>query len=61
VLTEYLARDYVTARPLGEKTFWCTLFAAVRAFDEDRPYVRDFVETARETAFQLLHGIREVS
>jgi len=58
VLTEYLARDYVAARPLGEQPFWCNLFAAVRGADRGLPYIRDFVDTAQGTAFRVLHGIR---
>lgn len=58
VLTEYLARNYVSARSLGEQPFWCNLFAAIRQVDEDLPYMRDFVATARSTAFRVLHGIR---
>jgi len=58
VLTEYLERDYVAARPLGERPMWCTLFAAVREDDRTFPYVRDFLDQARETAFKTLHGIR---
>jgi len=58
VLTEYLARDYVAVRPLGDRPFWCTLLAAVRADDAEQPYLRDFLGTARETAFRVLHGIR---
>ncbi|MFO1352362.1 MAG: LysR family transcriptional regulator [Gammaproteobacteria bacterium] len=58
VLTEYLARDYVVARPLGARPFWCTVFAAARRTDSELPFLRDFLATARETAFQVLHGIR---
>lgn len=60
VLTEYLARNYVSARPLGEQPFWCRLFAAVRKADQELPYMRDFVATARNTAFRVLHSIRAV-
>ena len=58
VLTEYLARDYVAARPLGREPFWCTLYAAVRADERDLAYLGDFIDTARGTAFRVLHGIR---
>ncbi len=60
VLTEYLARDYIAARPLGREPFWCTLYAAVRETDQTLAYMRDFVATARDTAFRVLHGIRAV-
>ncbi|MEZ5591728.1 MAG: LysR family transcriptional regulator [Gammaproteobacteria bacterium] len=61
VLTEYLARDYIAARPLGNQPFWCTLLAAMRADDAEQPYMRDFTATARETAFRVLHGIRAIA
>lgn len=60
VLTEYLARDYIVARPLGSEPFWCTVYAAVRADDTKLAYLRDFMETARGTAFRTLTGIRAV-
>ncbi|HXH04271.1 MAG TPA: LysR family transcriptional regulator [Candidatus Competibacteraceae bacterium] len=58
VLGEYLARDYVAARPLGQESFWCTLYAAIRAEDATLPFMQDFMVTARETAFRVLNGIR---
>lgn len=58
VLTEYLARDYIAARPLGGEAFWCTVYAAARTLDAGRAYMRDFIQTARTTAFRALHGIR---
>ncbi len=61
VLTEYLARDYVAARPLGRQPFWCTLFAAVRRDEAGLPFVQDFIATARDTSFRVLHGIRAAS
>lgn len=60
VLTEYLARDYIAARPLGKEPFWCTVYAAARADDAGLAYLRDFMETARGTAFRTLTGIRAV-
>lgn len=60
VLTEYLARDYIVARPLGAEPFWCTLYAAARTLDANRPYMHDFIQTAQATAFRVLHGIRAV-
>ena len=61
VLTEYLARDYIAARRLGDRSFWCELLAAVRTDDAEQPYMRDFIITARDTAFRVLHGIRAIS
>ena len=43
VLADYLAHDYVTARPLstngGKNGLWCTLYAALRANEEHTPYI----------------------
>ena len=61
VLTEYLARDYIAARPLGDQPFWCTLYAAIRKTDQPLAYMQDFLQTSRQTAFQVLHGIRSAS
>lgn len=58
VLTEYLSRDYVIARPLGQAASWCTLFAATRTADAQMPYMTDFMDTAQEISFRVLHGIQ---
>ena len=58
VLTEYLARDYIAARPLGDKAFWCTLMVAMREGEHELPFMRDYVETSRQTSFKVLHGIK---
>ncbi|WP_210396880.1 LysR family transcriptional regulator [Motiliproteus sediminis] len=57
-LTEYLEREYVSARPLGSKGVWSTLYAAIRDDQKDAEFMRDFIATARETSFQNLSGIR---
>ncbi len=59
-LAEYLARDYVAARPLGPKPLWGTLYAAVREGERDLPYMKGFLETARTVSFRNLKGIRPV-
>jgi LysR family transcriptional regulator for metE and metH len=59
VLSDYLRRDYVSARPLGGKGVWRSLYGAVRAGDAEIPYVKDFMGTARNTALRELDGIRE--
>jgi len=58
VLADYLAHDYVTARPLGEQGLWCTLYAAVRANEQHTPYIQDFIETARTVSFRTLSEIQ---
>lgn len=62
VLADYLAHDYVTARPLstngGKDGLWCTLYAAVRANEQHTPYIRDFIETAKAISFLTLNEIQ---
>ncbi|HEY5717797.1 MAG TPA: LysR substrate-binding domain-containing protein, partial [Motiliproteus sp.] len=57
-LTEYLEREYVSARPLTNKGIWSTLYAAIREDQKDAEFMRDFIATARQTSFQTLAGIR---
>ncbi len=47
-LAEYLARGYVTARPLGPKPVKGTLYAALREADSRLAYYREFLEIARK-------------
>lgn len=56
-LTEYLAKDYVVARSLGEDGVWPTLYAAMRPDDADAPFMRAFVETSIATCFKTLVGV----
>jgi LysR family transcriptional regulator for metE and metH len=55
---EYLEREYVAARPLGEKGLWCTLYAAMRTDQKDADFMLDFLATARDITFRNLNGIR---
>jgi LysR family transcriptional regulator for metE and metH len=57
-LHEYLQRDYVTARPLGEKGVWCTLYAAIREDQKNSEFMVDFLNTAKEVSFSTLAGIK---
>ena len=59
-LTEYLVQDMVVARKLGESGLWCTLYAAIREDQKDMAFMRDFLNTATETCFSTLTGIRAV-
>ena len=59
-LAEYLEKDQVTARPLGEKGLWSTLYAAVREEQKEQPYIKDFLNTASATCFDTLTGIQPV-
>lgn len=56
-LHEYKQRNYVVACSLGEEGVWPDLFAAVRAEERDRPFIKSFVRTARATCFDSLVGI----
>src|SRR5690554_3400256 len=55
---EYLEREYIAARPLGEKGLWCTLYAAMREDQKDADFMVDFLSTARDVTFRNLNGIR---
>jgi LysR family transcriptional regulator for metE and metH len=56
-LYEYLQKDYVVARSLGEEGVWPTLFAAMRRDDADAQFMRAFIETSVATCFRTLIGI----
>jgi LysR family transcriptional regulator for metE and metH len=57
-LHEYLQREYVVARPLGEKGVWCTLYAAIREDQKNAEFMVDFLSTAKEVSFSTLTGIK---
>lgn len=57
-LTEYLQNQTVVARPLGEKGLWATLYMAIREDQRNTPFMEDFIETAVETSFSTLIGIK---
>ncbi len=56
-LHEYIERDYVVARSLGEEGIWPNLYAAVRTEQRDAPYIAAFVALAKDTCYQNLVGI----
>ncbi|WP_067517056.1 LysR family transcriptional regulator [Endozoicomonas ascidiicola] len=57
-LAEYLDKGQVHALPLGEKGVWSTLYAAVRTEQKEQPYMDSFINSARETCFTTLNGIK---
>lgn len=57
-LHEYLQRDYVVAKALGEKGVWCTLYAAIREDQKNSEFMVDFLNTAKEVSFSTLSGIK---
>ncbi len=58
---EYLERDFIQARPLGEKGLWCTLYAAIREDQQNSDFMTDFLATARDVSFKTLKGIRSAT
>ncbi len=59
-LTEYLENDSIVAKKLGENGLWCTLYAAIREDQRDMAFMQDFLNTAIETCFSTLNGVRAV-
>lgn len=59
-LTEYLEQDTIAVKKLGESGLWCTLHAAIREDQSDMAYMKDFLNTAIETCFSTLAGIKMV-
>jgi len=62
-LHDYLEKGqkgFVAQLQLGEKGLWSRLYAAVREDAREQPYVADFLQTARDTCFGNLNGIRAV-
>ncbi|MGC5700783.1 LysR family transcriptional regulator [Pseudomonas sp. NFXW11] len=57
---EYSSRGYVSARRLGEKGLFATLYAAVRSDTLETPYMSDFLLTAKDTSFNTLEGVSAV-
>jgi len=56
-LHEYLQKDYLAVKSLGEEGVWPTLYAAVRRDQAEAAFIRGFVEIAKETCFKNLQGI----
>ncbi|MFP6809341.1 MAG: LysR family transcriptional regulator [Pseudomonadales bacterium] len=57
-LTEYLQNETIVANSLGEYGLWCTLYAAIRADQQESPFMEDFLNTAIETCFSNLSDIK---
>lgn len=57
-LHEYLQREYIASRSLGEKGVWCTLYAAIRDDQKNADFMVDFLNTAKEVSFRNLTGIK---
>ncbi|MEM5530168.1 LysR family transcriptional regulator [Gammaproteobacteria bacterium AS21] len=57
-LDQYLQKNYISAKPIGDKGQWCTLYAAIREEQLNAEFMTDFLETAREVSFANLAGIK---
>jgi LysR family transcriptional regulator, regulator for metE and metH len=53
----YVDRGYVSTRPVGKRGLVSRLHAAHQAGLSQRPYVRAFVETLKDTSFRLLPDV----
>ncbi len=56
-LHESSSKDYVNVQSLGEEGVWPTLYAAVRKDQAQASFMLGFVEVAKQTCFETLHGI----
>jgi LysR family transcriptional regulator, regulator for metE and metH len=56
----YLAKGYVSARPVGRQGLWSTLHAATTTASARLPYMRAFIQTMREVSFQTMQGLEPV-
>lgn len=54
---EYSAKGYVTAKKIGEKGLYATLYAGIRADMLEAPFMQDFLLTAKDTSFTTLEGV----
>lgn len=55
-----IRKGIVHALKLGRKGLTCDLYAAVRAEEAKRPYMRDFFATARSVSFSSLKGLERI-
>ena len=56
-IKNYVDHDYVIARRIGANGLWSDLYASTLKETASRPYLRDFLATARNTCFATLDGI----
>jgi len=57
---EFVAKQWVKTRALGETGVWCTLYAAVRAADAELPYVQELQHIIQEGCLRLPVGVRSI-
>lgn len=56
-IKNYVDHDYVIARRIGTNGLWSDLYASTLKETASRPYLRDFLTTAKNTCFATLDGI----
>jgi len=56
-----IATDQILSRPLGDTGLWSRLFAAVRREDKELAYIEAFIDSALESCFGILEGLRPLS
>ena len=56
-IKNYVDHDYVIARRIGAHGLWSDLYASTLKETASRPYLRDFLVTAKNTCFATLDGI----
>jgi LysR family transcriptional regulator for metE and metH len=59
-LHEYSRNSRLRFLPLGDQGIWGTLYIVVRSGDQQKPYMKAFLQQARATCFEQLPGIRPV-
>lgn len=56
-IKNYVDHDYVISRRIGTHGLWSNLYVSTLEQTASRPYLRDFLVTARNTCFSTLDGI----
>ncbi len=56
-IKSYVDHDYVIARRIGTNGLWSDLYASTLKETASRPYLRDFLTTAKNSCFATLEGI----
>lgn len=56
-IKNYVDHDYVISRRIGTHGLWSNLYVSTLEQTASRPYLKDFLTTARNTCFATLDGI----
>ncbi len=56
-IKNYVDHDYVISRRIGTHGLWSNLYVSTLEQTASRPYLKDFLATARNTCFATLDGI----